>query len=316
MTAPRSRVLFVACIFGLIACGLVYTALRRAPGRGSAEVTKTVLVAKLDIEPRTEVTIDMLAARKIPVEALRPDAIAMPRDAVGKVATIKILAGEPILASKLAPKGADLGMAFVVPPTMRAVTVANDQVIGVAGFVKGGDRVDVIATFPPGEGHGTVTKTVLQDVMVLATGGRMKDEKEVSGNVSKSTPNPTVTLLVTPEQAEKLVLAELRGKIRLALRSAGDLAQMPVHGASLASVAGVSDAPRSSSAPAAPRPAPRPTPYYNPIVPRPAPALPTPVSLSLLPPKQLKVSSEESPAKPIIEVIRGTQKEMVTTAGR
>lgn len=307
---PRGRVLVIGLMLGLIAAILVYTAVKRSADMRLVGRMKTVLVAKTDIDSRTELQAGMLQAVKLPEKGLRSDAIENPRDAVGKVTTIRILTGEPILASKLADKGTSMGLAFAIEPSKRAVTVATNDVSGISGFVKPGDRVDVLATFSGSysSNGATVTRTVLQNVTVLATGKTLRDEKS-TGNPSKSVEIPTVTLLVTPEEAERLVLADDQGKIRLALRPNDDIAWIPIDGVRLAALTGISDriVSRSSApsrSPASVRAAEKPHSVRvreDPVTVSPAVGFSIPSGQSLQP-----VHTYTGPS---IEVIRGTQRE-------
>jgi pilus assembly protein CpaB len=126
---------------------------------------------------------------------------------------------------------------------MRAVTVAVDPVSGVGGYLKPGDHVDVVATFRTfGIDREAVARTVLQDVQLLALGSQIEKERlrKDGAKPSFSSGKDTATLLVTPAEAERLALAEAEGKLRLALRSAGDIARVDSKGITSAAVIGIS----------------------------------------------------------------------------
>src|SRR5690606_36281457 len=106
------------------------------------------------------------------------------------------------------------GLTFSIPPDKRAVSVGVNEVIGVAGFVKPGDRVDVLATFDRNFSGQDMTTTILQDVQVLATA------QETESDPEKAEVTTTVTLAVSLDEAERLTLAEERGTLRLVLRPA------------------------------------------------------------------------------------------------
>jgi pilus assembly protein CpaB len=125
-------------------------------------------------------------------------------------------------------RSAALGLAFVVNPGMRAVTVALDPVIGVAGFLRPGNHVDVVATFNIND--GAVTKTVLQDQILLATGSQVINTSEAPGRGTQQENVPNATLSLDPADAEKLILAESKGKLRLTLRAQGDTVLAPTRG--------------------------------------------------------------------------------------
>jgi pilus assembly protein CpaB len=128
-----------------------------------------------------------------------------------------ILLDEPLLEGRLAVKGSGLGLAPTIPVGMRAVTVRVNDVAGAAGFVLPGLKVDVLVTGHPPTGDSNMTTTVLQNVLVLSAGQAMQsDARGTPVSVS------TVTLLVTPNDAETLTLANGEGRIQLILRNSSD----------------------------------------------------------------------------------------------
>jgi pilus assembly protein CpaB len=138
-------------------------------------------------------------------------------DAIGRGVVASVYAGEPLVEGRLAPKGAGGGLAATIPPGMRAVAVRVNEIIGVAGFVLPGMRVDVlISGAPPGvsENLGTLSKTLLQNIEVLSAGHNIQKDAE-----GKPISVPVVNLLVTPEQAELLSLDSTETKIQLVLRN-------------------------------------------------------------------------------------------------
>ena len=127
-----------------------------------------------------------------------------------------MIENEPVLPVKLAAKDAGAGLPAVIPEGMRAVSVRVNEVIGVAGYVLPGTHVDVLATASPtGSGADTTTKIVLTNVQVLAAGTKMEQDTEQGKPMAVN----VVTLLVTPEESERLTLASTEGKIQLALRN-------------------------------------------------------------------------------------------------
>ena len=161
---------------------------------------------------------------------------------VGRGVITPIFAKEPIIDSRLAPKGAGGGLAAMIPPGMRAVAVRVNEVVGVAGFVVPGMRVDVLISgnTPGGDSSlGTLTKTLLQNIEVLSAGQDFKKDAE-----GKPVSVQVVNLLVTPEQAEQLSLASNQTTIQLVLRNPldhevaktpGTALALPVHGRQAAS---------------------------------------------------------------------------------
>ena len=131
-----------------------------------------------------------------------------------------VAANELILDSKLAPKEAGAGLPAVIPQGMRALSVAVNDVVGVAGFVTPGTMVDVLVTGKVGRkprDDDTITRTILENVRVLAAGQKIEQDRE-----GKPQTVPVITLLVSPEDAGRLAMASTEGKIQLALRNTVD----------------------------------------------------------------------------------------------
>jgi pilus assembly protein CpaB len=128
---------------------------------------------------------------------------------------------EPITEARLAPEGTAGGLSAVIPEGYRAMTVKVDDVVGISGFIMPGTLVDVVVVIDPAEKAGMqdpISKIVLQNIKVLANGQNIdKPESEREANSVKA-----VTLLVTPEQAEKLALAASEGKLQLVMRNSID----------------------------------------------------------------------------------------------
>jgi pilus assembly protein CpaB len=193
-----------------------------------------------------------------------------------------ILLDEPLLEGRLAVKGSGLGLAPTIPVGMRAVTVRVNDVAGAAGFVLPGLRVDVLVTGRPPAGDSTMTTTVLQNVLVLSAGQAVQsDARGTPVSVS------TVTLLVTPTDAETLTLANGEGRLQLILRNSSDEGVEKPPGRYVAELYGT---PRK---PAAPEPAKRAAAPRKPVV-----FVASPVAVPIAPP---------APAPPDqIVVIRGS----------
>lgn len=188
--------------------------------------------------------------------ALPPGASANKADFVGRGVISAMYANEPVLNTRLAPKGAGGGLAAMIPPGMRAVAVRVNEVVGVAGFVNPGSRVDVLVSGnPPGGSRelGSRTKTLLQNLEVLSAGQDFKKDAE-----GKPVQVQVVNLLVTPEQAEVLSLASNQTTIQLVLRNPLDTQVAKTTGTALAHIFDVPKAPAPPSRPVrapAPRPA-------------------------------------------------------------
>lgn len=176
----------------------------------------TVLVAAHDLGVGALIKDGDLksAAWTGPVSA---QAITKPEDANGRGVIANIFAGEPIMETRLAPKGSGAGLAAMIPKGKRAVAVRVNEVVGVAGFVVPGMRVDILVSGnPPNQttNLGTETKTILQNIEVLSAGQSIQKDNE-----NKPVSVQVVNLLVTPEQAEALSLASNDARIQLVLRN-------------------------------------------------------------------------------------------------
>lgn len=212
----RTRMLLLAA-FALVVAGVVtwlaYTALnaRFAP----ADDTVEVVVATERLARGTVLEPAHMRVIEWPRASAVEESFTMVEDVAGRVILSAVFANEPIIESKLAPEGASGGMTTAIPEGMRAVTVRVNDVIGVAGFAVAGTRVDVALIGSPNEGNDTDTaKIFLENVEVLAAG--QNTEPDANGQPQQV---PVVTLLVTPEDAQRLTLADIDGQIRLVLRN-------------------------------------------------------------------------------------------------
>ncbi len=181
--------------------------------------TVGIIAAVVDIPMGSTINPNQVAATPWPEGNLPFDSFRDPNAVVGRMTRREFLKGEPIVESKLLPKDKNSGiLAMKVPPGMRAFSVKVNEVVGVGGFIVPDSRVDVVTTtaVSPNRQQHQFSKVVLQNVLVLAAGQSVeqKDNKPVTVN--------TVTLAVTPEEAEKLALASNDGKVQLVLRNFSD----------------------------------------------------------------------------------------------
>jgi pilus assembly protein CpaB len=215
----RKRILIVlgfALVCGIGAGFMIFEYLR-APEESVAaptDRTRPVVVAARDLAAGTilqplDIKVVEWPAELAPATYARNEAAVLGRGLVAHVS-----ADEPLLEAKLAQAGQG-GLPVVIPDGMRAVSVKVNEVIGVAGFVLPGTRVDVLATF--GDGNEAVTRVILQNVEALAAGQTTQPDAQ-----GKPQTVPVITLLVSPEEAEDLTLAATQGQIQLALRGTLD----------------------------------------------------------------------------------------------
>lgn len=218
----RTRLLligFVALALGAIVSYTVYRTLQTRTG-GDAAPGVDVVVAANDISVGSKVTEGDVKVVRYTAADLPANAFHLKTSVIGRGAILPIARGEFFLPSKLAGENAGSGMQSLIPTGMRAVSVRVNEVIGVAGFVVPGTRVDVLLTGNPSGAPEQQTTTVLENVAVIATGQKL--ERNTAGEPQVT---PVITLLVSPDDAQKLTLATTQGKIQLALRNPLDTKQ-------------------------------------------------------------------------------------------
>lgn len=208
----------LALAAGFLASVFVYRNLALRNG-GSGDSDIQVMVAANDLQVGARVEERDIKIIKIPSGDMPPGAPRAKKDVIGRGVIIPISKGEFILPNRLAGENAGAGLPSLIPPGMRAVSVRVNEVVSVAGFVTPGTRVDVLLTGAP-SGSDQQTTTVLQNVEVLASGHTL--ERSSTGEAQNTA---VITLLVTPDDAQRLTLASSEGRIQLALRNPLDIKQ-------------------------------------------------------------------------------------------
>lgn len=255
-------------VAGLASYG-VYRAIQNMPVK-EVEVGKAVMViARQSLPVGTMVTSDNV--KVVPWPSTTP--IRGSFDTIDKVVNRglveRVMENEPITESKLAPKDAGAGLPPLIPNGMRAVSIRVNEVVGVAGFVFPGSRVDVLATVTL-EDRQSISKVVLSDVQVLTAGTRYdQDQAKQEG---KPVPSTVVTLAVSPADAERVTLAQEKGRLMLALRNPLDAQPAETSGVKMAGLVGNAPPPAEPKPPVKRASAPKAAP---PPPPPPAPAAPT-----------------------------------------
>ena len=247
--------LVVAVFFGLIAAYGIYNFLshRQKEADSLRAANQDIVVAAQDIPPGTTLNDEavkkgMLKTTPWPKTSIPAGAFSSTQQIIGKVNRVKILANEPILESRLAGEGA--GLTVRLEAGKRALAVRVDEIIGVSGFIVPDDRVDIILTTIPlgADQSNKISKIVLQNKRVLSV-AQSTEQKDGKPQLARS-----MTLEVTPEEAEKLSLASQEGQIVMALRGLGDDAQTSTIGSSKRDLLAMAAAPRKSGGSAAPPP--------------------------------------------------------------
>jgi len=227
----------LAVIIALMTSLLVYGYIqKKGKVKEVAVETQPVVVAAVDLSWGTRITNEMLKKANFLKESLSTGYFSDPALVVGRVVIYPVRVNEPIFESRLAPMDVKTGgVAAVISPRKRAIAVKVDKVIGVSGFIHPGNRVDVLMTLATGRTFNPVTKTILENILVLAVGSETKERK---GSEEKSSPTDVITLEVTPGEAEKLALAATEGRLQLALRNFSDTENVITHGTTVSTLVG------------------------------------------------------------------------------
>jgi len=209
--------LAVAVIIGLLFSSYVYRRLQLLANARPVP-TRLLVVAYRSMQLGTRLDAQNLRMISWPGDEPIPGSFSRIEDCAGRALITPVAENEPILEERLAPKEAGAGLPATIPEGMRAVSVAVNDVVGVAGFVIPGTMVDVLVTGQvPGAQQGFITRTILENVRVLAAGQKVEQDRD-----GKPTSVPVVTLLVSPDDAAKLTMGATQGRIQLALRNTID----------------------------------------------------------------------------------------------
>jgi pilus assembly protein CpaB len=229
-------ILILAVISGLLGSFLVYKYLQQKRADDSEEQpltnTRLVVVASRDLPVGSTLNPDNIEAKPWPVEIMPLGTFENTSELVGRVIKTDTYTGEPVLLTKLAPEGSVGGVSSLIPTGMRAVTVAVNVVSGVSGFILPNSKVDILATLSESEKENSTTKIVLQDVLVLAIDQIYTKDDDDPVTVK------SVTLLLSPEDAEKLALASNECTLKMALRNSADSETYETDGTRLSELLG------------------------------------------------------------------------------
>jgi len=271
----RNRLLLigvVALALGALVSLGVYQNLKSKTSRDTRPGVDAVVAAG-DIQVGAKLSDGDVRVVHYPDGSMPPNIFHAKSEVVGRGVILPISQGEFILPSKLAGENAGYGLPGLIPPGMRAMSVRVNEVVSVAGFVLPGTRVDVLLTGTPGGSGDQQTTTVLENVAVIATGQKL--ERNSAGEPQSS---PVITLLVSPDDAQRLTLASTEGRIQLVLRNPLDTRQQDLNSVSTGSL------------------------YRR-------GAAPIPVAVTNPRPKHTTVEAPPVPTVYSIEVIRGNKKD-------
>jgi len=291
-------VLGMSLLFALIVSMIFYQVAAKATGNSGRQKseTKGLVVAVKPLPVGVVIGPSDVRADKTPVDQFPKGGFSNVEEVIGRPVISNILVEEPVMEGRLADRGSGLGLSPMIPPGMRGVSVRVNEVVGVAGFVLPGVRVDVLVSGSPPDRRGPMVSTVLENIQVLSAGQNIQpDSRGQPVNV------PVVTLLVTPDQAEILTLAGNEGHIQLVLRNSGDRKIERPPGREISELYSVARSRIGVEMATVPRKAPEPRPQ------------PAPVSE---PARDAAPASPPSPPPPDeIVVFRGTQKTVETLSG-
>lgn len=290
MNPNPTRTLWISIGLGVFAMFLIYSYSQEKKAEYDKRygTSKRILVAAKDILEMSTLDETMIEYQEVPVDFIQPGAVEDPDLAINKVAAAPFKKGEQILNTKLLSLGANTGLSSQVAPGKRAISIQVDEARGVSKLVQPGDRIDILASVELGQGpnRSTEVRTIMQDVVILATGPKITNniprllEKNnftndaVYRNLNGDTSFQTITVEATPQEAQNLVylMTASPGSIFLSLRNPNDRIVSPTSGADSNSILG-------RAAPQFLKPA-------EPIAPVVAQPTPTPRLPASLPPKR------------------------------
>jgi pilus assembly protein CpaB len=226
-------VLLVAVAVASVAAYFVYRAVSNIPVREVEVKSYSVVIASKPLQVGTMLGSSDVKLVAWPASSHVAGGYSTVEEVVNRGVIAPVVENEPLTATKLAPKEAGAGLAPTIATGMRAISVKVNEVIGVAGFVVPGTRVDVVVTI--GRQEESVSRAIVSNAQVLTAGTRYDQEQAKDG---KPIPSTVVTLLVTPADAERIALASTQGSIMLALRNPLDASATETTGTRMASLMG------------------------------------------------------------------------------
>jgi pilus assembly protein CpaB len=226
----------IAVVLAAVASLGMYRIVSRMPAKAAEVKTISVVVAQHPLKLGTRITADHVKVVQWPANAPVANSFSKIEDVLDRGLISAVEENEPLTSAKLAALEAGAGLPPSIPPGMRAISVKVNEVVGVAGFVVPGTRVDVMVTLSGNlRDEESTTRVVVSNVQVLTAGTRYDQEKAKDG---APIPSTVVTLLVTPEDGERIALAASAGQIMLTLRNPLDQDQTSTTGVRTAGLFG------------------------------------------------------------------------------
>lgn len=222
----KKRVWIITGILALLTTGMVYLYLKQveASAQENQVEMSEVVVALTAIPAHVKITEEMLEIKELPSEAVHVDTYSAIEDVVGGTTTTDLIAGEQVLSERIVANDEEAELSYRIPETMRAITVATSEVDGVGGYIMTGDKLDILVSYIPSEG-AQVVYTQLQNIEVLERGPNAGTADSSGSGVPTS-----LTLLVTPAQAEVIAYGNLNGTFYYTLRNPIDTVKQDLSG--------------------------------------------------------------------------------------
>lgn len=219
----NKKIFIITLLLSLLTVVVLYKYINGLKTETIAPVVKMEVVTALyTIPSNTKITAGMLTSIPLPSEAILSDAILDSDKIVGRITNSDIKKGEQVLASRLMEEGAKTSLSYQIPEGKRAITITNTEISGVAGYILPKDRVDILVMYSIKE-NPTIIYTQFQNIEIL----------KVGSNITKpdaSTVPTSLTILVTPEQAEVVMYALNNGSLQLTLRNPDDEKKIDLDG--------------------------------------------------------------------------------------
>lgn len=215
----KKRVLVIAVLLGLLTVAMLYVYLNSERDKSNETVDlKNVVVAVNTIPAHVKITQEMLSIKSLPAEAVHTESFSSTDILIGATTKVEIVNGEQILSSRVVTEGGSASLAYRIPENMRAMSIPMGEIPGVSGFIMPGDRIDILVSYADTNVNPVLTVyTQFQNIEVLEKGPYTTNIEEKQTGVASS-----ITVLVTPSQAEVLAYANLNGAMHFTLRNPVD----------------------------------------------------------------------------------------------
>lgn len=238
----KKRVIVLAIVFSIFTSVLVYLFLNTVDvPSASVVMSKTdVVVAASTIPENVIITAEMLSIVSLPADAVHGDSAKTIEEVVSFLSKSEIIAGEQVLKSRVVTDLSSGSLAYRIPEGLRAMTISSNEISGVAGFIAVGDSVDILVSYTDvaALGEGLQVTTQFQNIEVLAKGPALSG---TTGGQTDTGVSSSLTLLVTPEEAQMIVYAASSGSINMTLRNPMDTNKLDLKGYGMNAIDSVED---------------------------------------------------------------------------